>query len=115
MLSKLTYEKSTAQLRCTGRGVLVVVWVTSMFRDSLLLLLTVIPFSVEAVQHFCWIISTNTSEAPVLYGYVDVGTSRKRHYHAGQNDYLPFFFFEGLITEFGNNYRNRFFSLRAYF
>ena len=36
-------------------------------------------------------------------------------YHAGQNDYLPFFFFEGLITKFGNNYRNRFFSLRAYF
>ena len=25
------------------------------------------------------------------------------------------FFFEGLITEFGNNYRNQFFSLGAYF
>ena len=36
-------------------------------------------------------------------------------YHAGKNDYQPFFFFECLITEFGNNYRNRFFSLGAYF
>ena len=35
---------------------------------------------------------------PSLHGY----------YHAGKNDYLPFFF-EGLITEFGNNYWNRFF------
>ena len=35
-------------------------------------------------------------------------------YHASKNDYLPFFF-EGLITEFGNNYWNRFFSLGAYF
>ena len=30
-------------------------------------------------------------------------------YHAGKNDYLPFFFFEGLITEFGNKLPDRFF------
>ena len=29
-------------------------------------------------------------------------------YYAGQNDYLPFFF-EGLITEFGNKLPDRFF------
>ena len=31
-----------------------------------------------------------------------------QYYHAGQIDYLPFFL-GSLITEFGNNYRNRFF------
>ena len=31
-------------------------------------------------------------------------------YYAGQNDYLPFFFFDGLITEFGNKLPDRFFS-----
>ena len=30
-------------------------------------------------------------------------------YHAGQNDYLPVICFEGLITEFGNNYLTFFF------
>ena len=34
-------------------------------------------------------------------------------YHAVKNDYLPFFFC--LITEFGNNYRNRFFLWRVIF
>ena len=30
-------------------------------------------------------------------------------YSAGQNDYLPVFFFEGLITEFGNKLPDLFF------
>ena len=38
-----------------------------------------------------------------------------RLYHAGQNDYLPVFCFEGLIPEFGYNYLTVFFSLGAYF
>ena len=42
---------------------------------------------------------------------------REKHvpYYAGQNDYLPVFCFEGLITEFGNNYRTGFFPRGAVF
>ena len=45
----------------------------------------------------------------------DVSSAGQKKYHAGQNDYLTVFF-EGLMTEFGSNYRNRFFFPgRAYF
>ena len=49
-----------------------------------------------------------------ITGVGDTSTGAGASYHAGKNDYLPVFF-EGLITEFGNNYRNRFFPWGSHF
>ena len=46
---------------------------------------------------------------------LEVGSVACGHYHAGQNDYLPVFCFEGLITEFGQKITGPFFSLGVYF